>query len=58
MKLTAYPTRVAMELLQLHERQAREHAAAEKHEARIDPIPPSAGKAKKLRTAPMRYINV
>jgi hypothetical protein len=56
MGLTAYPTRVAMELLQLHERQAREHAAAEKHEARIDPIPPSAGKARKLRTAPMRYI--
>ena len=51
--LTAYPTLVAIELLQLHDRHAKEHAAAEKQDARIDPMPPIAGSAMKLRAAPM-----
>jgi len=45
-----------MELLQLHERQAREQAAAEKQDARIDPRLPNAGRAMQLRIAPMAAV--
>lgn len=44
---------MAIELLQLQDRHAREHAAAEKHEARMEPIPPRAGSAMQLRAAPI-----
>ena len=47
---------MAIELLQLHDRQAREHAAAEKQEARIEPTPPNAGRAMQLRAAPMENL--
>ena len=50
---TAKPTLVAMELLQLHDLQPSEHAAAEKHDMAHEAMEPKAGRAIQLIKAPI-----
>lgn len=54
--LTAKPTLVAIELLQLQDLKAKEQAAAEKHEARHEAAQEAAPRPRQLMPAPMIFF--